>query len=236
MNKKLTIGIVIADKDEYAPVMEYAKKYSGEEFSFYNRKGHSIILNLEDREIELRFLLCGIGKINAVLGAQKLINDGADIILNCGLSGGISGISRGELMVGTSFLEHDFDLRCLGYKLGEKSGQKYIYNGNETINKIFTTKYEGIRSGVVVTGDSFVSDPELRDLLKVEFGAMSCDMESAAMAYICSEAEIPFMALRRISDDAGEGATDSYNEMNVLRESCLIDIIFDAIPDIAKAF
>ncbi len=230
-----TIGIVIADDDEYAPLYKYVEKFGGKEFSFYERKGHEIELKTDGGFLRLRFILCGIGKVNAALAAGKLINDGCDAILNSGLSGGISGISRGELMVGTSFMEHDFDLRCFGYKLGEKPGQKFIYEGSKKLNDVFLSRYPEIKSGAIVSGDSFVSDAELRDILKNEFGAMSCDMESAAIAYICSQSGTPFLALRRISDDAGEDATVSYRDMNVLRESCLLDIIFEALPDIAKA-
>ncbi len=229
MEEVKTIGVVIADDEEYAPLMEYVEKYSGKEFSFYNRKGHEF--ELEGGKIKVRFILSGIGKINAALAAHKLISDGADVILNAGLSGGISGISRGEIMVGKTFMEHDFDLRCFGYKLGEKPGQKSIYEASKKLNRIVMNKYKGIKCGPVVTGDSFVSDSVLRDILKNEFGAMSCDMETAAIAYICDESKIPFMSIRKISDDAGDDANSSYREMNELRESCLIDIIFEILPD-----
>ena len=232
MDEIKTIGVVIADDEEYAPLMEYVEKYSGKEFSFYNRKGHEFELD----GIKVRFILSGIGKINAALAAQSLISEGANIILNAGLSGGISGISRGEIMVGKTFMEHDFDLRCFGYKLGEKPGQKSIYEASQKLNKIVMDKYQGIKCGPVVTGDSFVSDSALRDILKNEFGAMSCDMETAAIAYICDESKTPFMSIRKISDDAGDDANSSYREMNKLRESCLIDIIFETLPDIISAY
>ncbi len=235
MEKIKNIGIVIADDEEYAPLLKYVEKHEGQEFWFYNRKGHEIELKTDYGVLKLRFILSGIGKINAALAAQKLISDGAEIILNSGLSGGISGIARGEMMVGKTFMEHDFDLRCFGYKLGEKPGQKSIYEGSEKLNEIVIKKYPQIKEGAVVTGDSFVNDSELRDILKNEFSAMSCDMESAAIAYICDESKTPFMALRRISDDAGDDAGESYREMNDLKESCLIDIIFDILPEIAAS-
>ena len=61
---------------------------------------------------------------------------------------------------------------------------------------------------------------------------MSCDMESAAVAYVCENANIKYLALRRISDDAGDDAKNSYNSMNELKESVLIDILLSAIRKI----
>ena len=43
---------------------------------------------------------------------------------------------------------------------------------------------------------------------------MSCDMETAAIADICQSASVPFASLRKISDDAGESAAESYRDMN----------------------
>ena len=234
MKDILKIGILIADDDEYAPVLKKAEEYETEEFGFYSRRGHKITLDIGKTTAELWFPLCGTGKINAALAALFLIEKGVDIMLNVGLSGGISGISRGEIMVGTEYSEHDFDLTPLGYKLGEKPGQKYVYSADKRLVSAITSRFPEIKCGAVVTGDSFVSDSSLRELLKKEFSAMSCDMESAAEAYICSEAGVPFCAVRRISDDAGEEATENYRSMNSLADSCLIDIFFDSLENICS--
>ena len=94
MKDVLKIGILIADDDEYAPVLKKAEEYGAEEFGFYSRRGHKITVNIGKTTAELWFLLCGTGKINAALAALFLIEKGVDIMLNVGLSGGISGISR----------------------------------------------------------------------------------------------------------------------------------------------
>ena len=63
--------------------------------------------------------------------------------------------------------------------------------------------------------------------LKDEFGAMSCDMETAAIAYVCEYASVPFASVRRISDDAGEDAAVSYRELNSSSEPELSDFILE---------
>ena len=60
---------------------------------------------------------------------------------------------------------------------------------------------------------------------------MSCDMETAAIAYVCEFSKVPFLALRRISDDAGADATDSYREMNSSGETLLSDYIIEIIKE-----
>ena len=95
--------------------------------------------------------------------------------------------------------------------------------------------YNGIKSGTVVTGDSFVSNPEVRDMLERNFGAIACDMETAAIAYCCTAWNVPFVSLRRISDDAGETATTDYRSMNNLADSSLMQIVFDGLKSLNYA-
>ena len=85
-----------------------------------------------------------------------------------------------------------------------------------------------------MTGDCFVNDGELREKLKTEFDAVCCDMETAAVAYVCSFAGIPFASVRRISDDAGADALVSYREMNNSGETVLSDFILECARAAAR--
>ena len=161
-----------------------------------------------------------------------LVDNGADILLNYGLSGGVSSVSRGEDVVGVSFLEYDFDLMCCGYKACEKPAQEYIYYADKYLLDVAKKVINGIKFGTAVSGDHFICDANKRNLLKDNFSAMSCDMETAAIAYVCQFSKIPFLSLRRISDDAGENATDAYREMNVQDDTLLSDYIIDVIKEL----
>ena len=228
----LKIGIVIADPDEYKPLIESVRNYNLKEHNFFGRLGHEFKITTVNGKATVFSVLCGIGKVNAAAAAMHLADSGCDVILNCGLSGGISNVSRGDVALCTKFIEHDFDLTGIGYKPCEKPNQEYIYSSDKRLNEIVLKKYKGIKSGTAVSGDSFICDSAVKESLSKNFGAMSCDMETAAIAYVCSLTETPFMAIRRISDDAGESATDSYREMNSLAEAVLTDILLDIIPDI----
>ena len=223
----LKIGIVVADVDEYKTLADYISTITAKEYSYLQRKGHRFNVTTDNGTASVVSLLCGIGKVNAAAATAHLIDEGCNIILNYGLSGGIDGVRRGEIMICDRFLEHDFDLTGIGYKLCEKPGQKYIYETDTSLLKLFGEFLPEVKCGTAVTGDRFVCDEDLRIRLKTDFSAMSCDMETAAMAYVCDFSNTPFLALRRISDDAGDNAVDSYKEMNTSNETVLSDLIID---------
>lgn len=228
---KLKIGIIVADVDEYKPFSAEIEKGEFESYSFLGRTGHKFCVSTNGGVANVISILCGIGKVNAAAAATHLADIGCDIILNYGLSGGVSGISRGELCVPDKFLEHDFDLSGIGYALCEKPSQKYIYDADAKLIETAKKVIPDLKTGTAVSGDHFICDNAVRESLKQNFGAMSCDMETAAIAYVCEFAKIPFLALRRISDDAGSDATESYREMNTSSETLLSDYIIKFIKE-----
>ena len=234
--KDFKIGIVVADVEEYEPFAARVEKGEYEEYSFLGRKGHKFTVTTQNGKAEVISMLCGIGKVNATAVASHLVTIGCQIILNYGLSGGISGIRREELTLASRFVEHDFDLSGIGYKLCEKPNQEYIYSSDEGLNRLLCETVSGVKLGTAVTGDSFICDNEVRNRLKENFGAMSCDMETAAIAYVCAFGGVPFMSLRRISDDAGDEAIDSYREMIAQNKIALSDIIFDFVSVIVDKY
>lgn len=228
----MKIGILIADADEFAPLYERAKSSLISEKPYLC--GKEIQFIMKDSDAVIIAIHCGIGKVNAASAAAHLADSGCDAILNYGLSGGIQGIGRGEICICDRFLEHDFDLSGIGFKKCEKPGQTYIYQADPDLIKLFKTVVPEAKTGTAVSGDTFVSDPVLRDFLKTEFGAMSCDMETAAIAYVCHYAGIPFGSIRRISDDAGESASETYRAMNVRHELHMHDAVLDCISLIIR--
>lgn len=231
----LKIGIVVADDEEFKPlakIIESGRYGEYEPYSFLKRPGHKFTISTENGQAEVYSVLCGMGKVNAASMTAHFVDIGCNIILNYGLSGGISGISRGELMLGTKFLEHDFDLTGIGYKLCEKPIQEYIYYSDKTLINIVKQIIPDAKLGTAVSGDRFICDEETRLLFKNTFDAMSCDMETAAIAYVCYYSDVPFLVLRRVSDDAGEEAGVVYREMNKKAESLLCEILLEAIPKI----
>lgn len=224
LKKQIKIGLVIADDMEYAAWEELISTNAVRN-DFYSRIGHRYTEEFDDKTIIIDSILCGIGTVNAATAAMHLVENGAKILLNYGLSGGISGVSRGDDVVGVSFLEYDFDLVCCGYKKCEKPSQKYIYEADKELSAILQNIGGNKKLGNMASGDRFVSDPILRDTLKNEFSINCCDMETSSIAYVAHLTNTPFACLRRVSDDAGDDATQDYREMNQKPMSSLAEEI-----------
>ncbi len=235
MKEIIKIGIIIADEDEFLPLEKKAAELKAQAIMMFGKKALQFNVSGNGCEALVTAILCGIGKVNAATAAAFLAANGYGIILNCGLSGGISGISRGEITVPNSFLEHDFDLTGIGYKPCEKPGQKYIYTADSKLTGILNNIVAGAKNGTAVSGDCFVSNNELRESLKNNFNAMSCDMETAAIASVCYSFGIRFAAVRKISDDAGADAAGDYQALNQLAEADLTNILLLAIQKIIAA-
>jgi adenosylhomocysteine nucleosidase len=54
---------------------------------------------------------CGMGKVSAAMGVQRLIDEwGVSCVVVCGLAGGLApGLRVGDIVVGEAFVQHDLD-------------------------------------------------------------------------------------------------------------------------------
>ncbi len=228
--KDLKIGIVVADYDEYAPFVESVNKYNTKEYKYFNRKA----ISFEMGNASVICINCGIGKVNAATAATHLCDIGCTYILNFGLSGGISGVKRGEIVIPDKFLEHDFDLTGIGYKPCEKPSQKYIYDADDKLVKMSQSALGECTHGTAVCGDRFICNAVDRDFLRDTFSATTCDMETAAIASVCDMANVPYLSLRRVSDDAGEDAYTNYSDMNTLEGETLSEIFIKVLETLCN--
>lgn len=228
--KEFKIGVVVADCDEYAPFVAQVGNRNPVEYNYFNRSAISFCVG----ECTVICINCGIGKVNAATAATHLADIGCTYILNFGLSGGISGVRRGEIVLPDKFLEHDFDLTGIGYKPCEKPSQKYIYDADSVLLQKAQSVLLNVANGTAVCGDRFVCSAVDRDFLRETFGATTCDMETAAIASVCDMANIPYLSVRRVSDDAGEDAYTNYSQMNNLEGQALSDVFLKVLDVLCK--
>lgn len=226
--QEVKIGVIIADGDEYAPFLDEVAEYTPISYKYYNRQA----ISFKCKNALCICINCGIGKVNAASAAMHLADIGCNYILNFGLSGGISGVVRGSICIPDKFLEHDFDLSCIGYKPCEKPNQKYIYAADDKLCKIALSLLGDVVRGTAVCGDKFICNENDRDFLRDTFGATTCDMETAAIASVCDMAGIPYLSLRRVSDDAGEDAYTSYRQMNIGEGQTLAQIFLNVLKEV----
>ena len=230
---EIKIGVVIADENEYNPATEVLKEYFVADKPLYNKPGKLFKIENNGNIATVHMVLSGIGKINTAAAAASLLAEN-DILANFGYAGGVNSVNRGDIVIGTSFIEHDFDISVFGYDPCEKPGQEYIYTSSERLNKILKSVYKKAKSGRIATGDSFVCDENTAEFLRRELLAYACDMESAAAAYTANEMGKEFVSFKQISDGADDDATEEYREMNDSNKTSMGEIFKDFLLELLK--
>ncbi len=150
----------------------------------------------------------GIGKVNAALGAQRMINEfHPDVIISSGCAGGYGDeIQIQDIIVGAEVCYHD--VYCgnaidNSTQYGQVQGLPARYKADTTLlqKALQLNSTSSIHSGLIVTGDWFVdSKDKMRDIISHFPEAKAVDMESCAIAQTCFINKIPFISFRVISD------------------------------------
>ncbi len=220
------IGLIIADDMEFIPMKKCAEKFGYEngEINGYE----TIKFKIDEKEIIA--VQCRIGKVNAAAATTMLIlTEKPDCIINIGLSGGVKGVNRGTVFAGTEFIECDFDMCVLGYLPAQKPNQDvWSYKADEDLlSKI--PEDMGIFRFKCGTGDIFLTKEDVKADFYEKFKINTFDMETGAIASVCYSCNVPFMSIRKVSDDSEDTAAEDYRSMNNLQETHLSDIIIDII-------
>ncbi len=176
--------------------------------------------------------VCGEGKVNAAMCAQTMcLEYNPEIIVNTGVAGGLADeLKVCDIVVATSVVEHDMDMSPLGYKAGYICGIDGIYmDCNEKIVNTLTDAVSacGIpyKTGVVASGDQFISDNDKKAWLKSTFNAYACEMEGGAIGHVCVRNGVPFGVLRAISDGGDDEASMSFPEFAALAAKNSIEVM-----------
>ena len=152
---------------------------------------------------------CGIGKVNAALGAQRMINEfHPDCIISSGCAGGNGDdINIQDVVASAELCYHD--VYC-GSAIddttvyGQVQGLPARYQADPyLLRKSAELKVDNVKihPGLIVTGDWFVdSKDKAREIVGHFPEAKAIDMESAAIAQTCYINKVPFISFRVISD------------------------------------
>lgn len=182
------IGVICAMDIEVSGLIEIMSDINREDrlgFCFYGGK-------IMGKEVTV--VKSGIGKVNAAAATALLIGEyGAEVVVNIGVCGGTCG--TGKLIIADSVVQYDFDTTAIGDELARLDGfdSPYIKCTYDTSSVPCDVR------GVIASGDKFVSG-ETSGWLKGTFGAVGFDMESGAVAQICTQAKVPFAVFRVVSD------------------------------------
>ena len=152
---------------------------------------------------------CGIGKVNAAVGTMRLAQEHhPDAIISTGLAGGIDPLMKVmDVLAATQCVYHDVDCGVgLGCERGQVQGLPTRFDADPHLldNALEVKSENSLRTGLICTGDQFITDRERQNEIKRNFpDGLACDMESAAIAQTCYLLKIPFLSLRVISDTPG---------------------------------
>ncbi|MDR1832712.1 MAG: 5'-methylthioadenosine/adenosylhomocysteine nucleosidase [Fusobacteriaceae bacterium] len=184
---------------------------------------------------------CGIGKVNAAMAATLMIERfGAEKLFFTGVAGAIDPVlDIGDIVIGTSLIEHDFDITAFGRAPGEIPGMETIGfpcdSGLVELADVQAKKlFQDIKAvrGVILSGDQFIASPEKIDWLKHTFGGICTEMEGAAVAHVCHLLRVPCLVLRAISDRAdGNAKTDfgAFVRTSALRSKVLLTSLLQSL-------
>ena len=157
---------------------------------------------------------CGIGKVNAALGAQQLINDEhPDVIISSGCAGGNGDeVNIQDVVVSTELCYHDVYCgtaidnatvygQVQGLPARFKADSYLLQKALELASPNQESLDVAVHPGLIVTGDWFVDTKEkMREIVDKFPEARAVDMESCAIAQTCYLNRVPFISFRIISD------------------------------------
>lgn len=190
------IGILVALKDEVKDILE-DKMYGWEHKAGFEREAYM------SGNGKLVMIITGVGKVYSAMGATMLCQYGVEEIISFGSSGHLGEMPIGTLISTNEFIEHDMDATGLGCPAGITPFTNVSSAKIHTIKPSFYYKID-LPTDIVISGDVFLSDPELRAKRIHQFGGKyTIDMESAAVAKVCNLFHMPFMTVRYITDNDG---------------------------------
>ena len=161
---------------------------------------------------------CGVGKINAAMCTQILVDRFAVThIVNTGIAGSLCAeLDIADLVISQDAIHHDFDLRFWGRPIGKVPGLDVIaFPADEMLQQAAFAAAEAenpghTKRGRVASGDQFICSKEQKEKIIADTGAICAEMEGASIAHTAYRNGIPFVIIRAISDKADDSADMDY--------------------------
>ena len=146
----MKIGIIFAMEEELNALKQHLE--IKKEYNIFNLKFYEAIHN----NITCILVESGIGKVNAARTTQILIdNMKVDYIFNIGVAGGIDEtLHVGDVVVGTSLVQHDFDITAFNHDKGYIPNLGVYIDSDEYLISL-TKDIENLKYGVIASGDIY---------------------------------------------------------------------------------
>ena len=156
--------------------------------------------------------LGGMGPNRARHAADALVVEGATALVSWGCAGGLQeSILPGTLILPDKILTSD--QKPLSVDISWR--ERLLYRLQEHLH---------IVTGPLIESPSVLRSPPEKTALFERSGALAVDMESGAIARVAAAAQLPFLAVRAVSDSAGLtipapflNATDGFGRVRLLQ-------------------
>ena len=214
------IGIIGAMEEEVISLKRKMEEGDTKEIQAKEMAGMSFFIGkIENTEVVV--VRCGIGKVNAAICTQVLIDQfEVEKVINIGVAGGLHpDIEIGDIVISSDTVEHDMDVTAFGHEKGmiPRMDRSFFEADNRLVEiaKEAAKDLKGtfnVFTGRIASGDQFVSSMEVKDLIYSTFSAYCAEMEGAAIAHTCYLNKVPFVVIRSISDKADQSAEVNFDE------------------------
>jgi adenosylhomocysteine nucleosidase len=175
----------------------------------------------------------GVGKVNAAYSTAILLDRfKPSQLIFTGVAGGLHPEALpGDIVIGTALIQFDFgQIDSTGFQVspfrkltGGRHEELHISADPFLVEKAKKASEEveflpisgrqpKVFSGVIVTGDVFVSHQETAESLYQDHQALATEMEGAAVAHLCRSLGVPFLVIRSCSDNANQNARVNFNQ------------------------
>ena len=201
------IGIIGAVDEEAAEIKKEIKDIKEEMISgipFFRGKFN---------EKEVVFVQSGIGKVNAAITATLLVEKfDVKTVIFSGVAGSLSkNLKVGDVVAGVDVIQHDVDATAFGYKIGQIPQMKqWAFESDKNLLEKVQNISHKVILGRILTGDQFISKKDVKIKLGKDFSALCVDMESGAVAQVCSRLNVKFLIIRSISDSITDESDIEY--------------------------
>ena len=207
----MRVGIICAGDEEVAPFLPMIGECRTREktmLKFYEGQINGV---------DIVILFSGVCKVNAAIATQILIDTfGVNMIINAGTAGGMAKeLDILDTVISTEVAYHDVapDILTEFHPWMEsvyfQADPQLLKLSKQAVSKVNVAGK--VYWGRMVTGEAFIAD-EGRQAINEQFSPLSVDMETASIAHVCYVNNVPFIAIRSITDTATHSGVGHFEE------------------------
>ena len=185
---------------------------------------------------------CGVGKINAAMCTQILIDCfSVTHVVNTGIAGSLlAELDIGDLVISKDAIHHDFDLRFWGRPVGQVPGMDVTaFPADEKMAALAFAAAESVnpghtKVGRVASGDQFICSKEQKEKIIADTAGICAEMEGASIAHTAYRNGVPFVIIRAISDKADDSAEMDYPTFEAIAADRCARVTMAMAKELAK--